>query len=139
MSETDFCRHLLYSSTYSQKKKDKMIKLVSEEFKDKSEGISFTSFKNFYQVLFGGSDLERAMFFLDLQKEGVKRDEFCRVANWVVGADIDHHVLEVVYCLLDEDRDQNLSSWEFQPVLFNWRHARGFQRGALSVTLGNMK
>merc|ERR1711962_1173652 len=139
MSETDFCRHLLYSSSLTQKKKDKMIKLVADKFKDKSEGITFDNFKTFYKVLFGGADLERAMFFLDLQKEGVTKEEFCRVAKWVVGADIDHHVLEVVYCLLDEDGDLNLSTTEFHPVLFSWRHARGFQKGALSIALGNMK
>ena len=88
---------------------------------------------------------------------------------------------KVVYTLLDEDGDENLSTKEFNPVsssssssllsispsentaidtniiyhifikyhksyvniiyqvLFSWRHSRGFQNGALSVTLGNMK
>ena len=139
MSEKDFCRHLLYSSSISQKKKEKMIKLVEAEFKGKSDGISFKSFKTFYNVLFGGADLERAMFFLDSENQGVTRDEFGKVANWVVGTQVDPHVIEVVYCLLDEDGDRNLSTKEFNPVLFSWRHSRGFQNGALSVTLGNMK
>ena len=155
ISETDFCRHLLYSSSISQKRKEKMIKLVEAEFKEKSDGISFESFKTFYNVLFGGADLERAMFFLDSENQGVTRDEFGKVANWVVGTKVDPHVIEVfskkylftkikilpqvVYCLLDEDGDRNLSTKEFNPVLFSWRHSRGFQNGALSVTLGNMK
>merc|ERR1712037_657353 len=139
MSETDFCRHLLYSSSISQKRKEKMIKLVEAEFKGKSDGISFESFKTFYNVLFGGADLERAMFFLDSENQGVTRDEFGKVANWVVGTQVDPHVIEVVYCLLDEDGDRNLSTKEFNPVLFSRRHSRGFQNGALSVTLGNMK
>ena len=155
ISETDFCRHLLYSSSISQKRKEKMIKLVEAEFKGKSDGISFESFKTFYNVLFGGADLERAMFFLDSENQGVTRDEFGKVANWVVGTKVDPHVIEVfskkylftkikilpqvVYCLLDEDGDRNLSTKEFNPVLFSWRHSRGFQNGALSVTLGNMK
>ena len=132
-----------------------MIKLVEAEFKGKSNGISFESFKTFYNVLFGGADLERAMFFLDSENQGVTRDEFGKVANWVVGTKVDPHVIEVfskkymftkvkilpqvVYCLLDEDGDRNLSTKEFNPVLFSWRHSRGFQNGALSVTLGNMK
>merc|ERR1711936_1058528 len=45
MSETDFCRHLLYSSAISQKKKEKMIKMVADEFDGKSKGITFESFK----------------------------------------------------------------------------------------------
>jgi len=139
MSEVDFCRHLLLSSQIPQKKKEKMIKMVAEEFKNSSEGISFESFKSFYYVLFGGADLERAMFFLDEENQGVTRDEFAKVANWVVGAEVDPHVIEVIYCLLDEDGDRNLSTTEFNPVLFNWRSSRGFQKGSLSVTLGNMK
>jgi len=139
ISETDFCRHLLYSSAISQKKKEKMIKMVSDEFEGKSKGITFESFKTFYNVLFGGADLERAMFFLDSEKQGVTSDEFIKIANWVVGRDVDPHVVEVLYCLLDEDGDRNLSTKEFSPVLFSWRNSRGFEKGALSVSLGNMK
>jgi len=140
ISETDFCRHLLYSANISQKKKEKMIKMVAERFQDEKEGgISFESFKTFYYVLFGGADLERAMFFLDHKNNGVTREQFRDVAQWVVGHPVDPHVIEVVYSLLDEDGDQNLSTKEFNPVLFSWRHSRGFQNGALCVTLGNMK
>ena len=37
------------------------------------KGITFEGFKCFYNVLFGGADLERAMFFLDTEKNGVNR------------------------------------------------------------------
>ena len=47
--------------------------------------------------------------------------------------------IQVLYCLLDEDGDRNLSTKEFSPVLFSWRNSRGFEKGALSVSLGNMK
>ena len=63
---------MLYSSSISQKKKEKMIKMVADKFQGKSEGISFDNFKTFYNVLFGGADLERAMFFLDNKNNGVK-------------------------------------------------------------------
>ena len=49
-----------------------MIKMVADKFQGKSEGISFDNFKTFYNVLFGGADLERAMFFLDNKNNGVK-------------------------------------------------------------------
>merc|ERR1712080_416315 len=134
--EMEFTR---YVKATSQKKKEKMIKMVSDEFEGKSKGITFESFKTFYNVLFGGADLERAMFFLDSEKQGVTSDEFIKIANWVVGRDVDPHVVEVLYCLLDEDGDRNLSTKEFSPVLFSWRNSRGFEKGALSVSLGNMK
>ena len=37
------------------------------------KGITFDAFKCFYNVLFGGADLERAMFFLDTEKNGINR------------------------------------------------------------------
>lgn len=59
ISETDFCRHLLYSSSISQKKKEKMIKIVTDKFEGPGTegGISFESFKTFYYVLFGLNNL----------------------------------------------------------------------------------
>ena len=73
-----------------------MIKRVAEEFGgENGKGISFDSFLTFYNVLFGGADLERAMFFLDEEHFGVTRDEFIKVANWVVGVEVDPHVVEV--------------------------------------------
>ena len=36
-------------------------------------GVTFEEFKSFYKVLFGGSDLERAMYFLNTEKNGVDR------------------------------------------------------------------
>ena len=76
-----------------------MIKRVAEEFKgENAKGVSFDSFLTFYNVLFGGADLERAMFFLDEEHFGVTRDEFIKVANWVVGVEVDPHVVEVNFC-----------------------------------------
>merc|ERR1719278_2574738 len=49
ISETDFCRHLLYSSSISQKKKEKMIKMVADRFNGKSEGISFFELQDLLQ------------------------------------------------------------------------------------------
>merc|ERR1712183_969179 len=64
-------------------KTEKMLARVSKRFKGKGPGIAFTSFKNFYNVLFGGADLERAMFYLDTEGRGVNREEFAKIANWV--------------------------------------------------------
>ena len=48
------------------------INRVKHEVKD-GKSITFDDFKNFYHVLFGGSDLERALFFLDTKKQGINR------------------------------------------------------------------
>ena len=83
MSEEDFCRHMLYTSSLTNKRKEKMLARVSKRFKGKGPGISFTAFKNFYNVLFGGADLERAMFYLDTEGRGVNREEFAKISAWV--------------------------------------------------------
>ena len=103
------------------------------------QGVTFEEFKNFYYVLFGGADLERAMFFLDTEKNGVTRDEFYNIARWVANKDISKHIIDVIFTLLDEDGDQHLSIKEFQPVLFQWRHSRGFQKASLHVSLGGLQ
>jgi len=139
MTEEDFCRHMLYTSSLTSKKKEKMLARVSKRFKGKGPGISFTSFKNFYNVLFGGADLERAMFYLDTEGRGVDRKEFAKIANWVCNQELDPHVVDVIYTLLDEDGDENLSTREFNPILFQWRHSRGFQKGSLAMSVGSLK
>ncbi len=138
ISELDFCRHLVYNANIPAKKKAKMFKRVEKKF-SKGTGVDFRDFKNFYYVLFGGADLERAMFFLDSEKKGVTRDEFYNIAFWVAHKDISDHVIDVIFTLLDENLDERLSVKEFQPVLFQWRHSRGFQKSALQVSLGSLK
>ncbi len=138
ISEVDFCRHLLYNALIPAKKKKKMVKRVAKRFTD-TDGISFEDFKSFYYVLFGGADLERAMFFLDSEKMGVTKEEFYHIAHWVAGKEIPRRVIEVLFTLLDDDGDQHLSIKEFQPVLFQWRHSRGFQKASLQVSLGHLK
>ena len=138
MTEVDFCRHLLYSANITEKKKERMIQRVAKKY-GKGIGITFDSFKTFYHVLFGGADLERAMFFLDTEGRGVNRTEFTKIAQWVCTHDLDPHVVDVIYTLLDEDGDESLSTTEFNPVLFQWRHSRGFQKGSLAMSVGKLR
>ena len=44
-------------------------------------------------MLFGGADLERAMFYLDTEGRGVNREEFAKIANWVCNQELDPHVV----------------------------------------------
>ena len=59
------------------------------------------------------------------------RDAFATIVNWVAGSDIDPHIIEVVFALLDDDGDRLLSHEEFCPVLYQWRKSRGFQHQAI--------
>ena len=138
MTETVFCQNLLYASNMTEKKKKRLIKRVSEKFA-KGKGISYENYKAFCTLLFGGADLERALFIMDTQCQGVTRQEFAELAQGVGNADIDPHVIDVIYTLLDENDDGSLSYKEFAPTIFQWRHFRGFKKDCLAVSVGFLR
>ena len=142
ISEVDFSRNILYNANLPAKKKEKMIKRVEKVFGKKGRGISFNQYRTFYNLLFGGTDLERAMFFLDTEseREGVNQVEFSNISKWVLGGtELDSHIVNVIFTLLDEDGDKNLSVKEFVPVMFQWRNSRGFEKASVQVSLGQLK
>merc|ERR1719309_636833 len=104
-----------------------MLQRVKKATKDLgTKGSTFDMFKSFYYVLFGGSDLERAMFFLDAEKKGVNRAEFVDIARWVAGCEIDPHLVEIVYALLDDDYDGHLSIKNLLLYFFNGESLEDF-------------
>ena len=50
-----------------------MLKRVEKAWPAKARGISLPSFKNLFYVLAGGAELERALFYLDVE---VGQDSF---------------------------------------------------------------
>ena len=67
------------------------------------------------------------------------RKEFVDIARWVADCEIDPHLVEIVYALLDDDDNGYLSIREFTPVLFQWRKSRGFQHQSVHVSMGKLK
>merc|ERR1712018_1081264 len=129
ISDLDLCNHLLCCANLTTKQRRQMINHVKRDVDGDSlvGRITYEAFKNFYLVLFGGTDLERAMFFLDTEKKGVNREEFMSIAKSVANCDIERHIVNVIYALLDDNQDGNLSIKEFSPVMFQWRRSRGFE------------
>merc|ERR1712018_380880 len=77
ITDVEFCEHLLAHANLPPKKKAAMIKRVTRFFGESAsnptqiaEGITFDMFKSFYQVLFCGADLVRALFFRVLESGG---------------------------------------------------------------------
>ena len=66
------------------------------------------------------------------------RQEFVDIARWVAGCEIDPHLVEIVYALLDDDNDGHLSIKEFTPVFFQWRKSRGFQHQSVQIAMGKL-
>ena len=110
-----------------------MIKRVTRFFGESAsnptqlaEGITFDMFRSFYHVLYCGADLERAMYFCDLEHGGITKDEFIKISQWISDVEVDEHVVDVIWLLLDEDGHQLLSTDSLSPLLAEWRLARGF-------------
>ena len=102
ISEEDFCKFLLKKSKVPPAQKARMLKRVKQIWPAKARGVSFASFKNFFFVLASGAELERGLFFLDVENIGVDLEEFRKVASWVSQQELSDHVAEVVFVLLDD-------------------------------------
>jgi len=139
ISEEDFCKFLLKRSKIPPGQKAKMLKRVKNIWPAKARGISFPSFYNFFLVLAAGKELERGLFFLDVENIGVDLVEFRKVSQWVSSSDLSDHVAEVVFVLLDEHGSGRILKEDVGPVLYDWRLPRGFDKSALHVMMGNVK
>jgi len=62
-----------------------------------------------------------------------------KIAQWVAGIEVNSHMVDVIYALLDDNDDGSLSIKEFSPVLFQWRKSRGFQHQSLLIAIGHLK
>jgi len=139
ISERDLCHFLLKNSKITPKKQATMLKRVEKMWPSKARGISLPSFRNFFYVLSSGAELERALFFLDVENIGVDLEEFRKVSSWVSGQELSDHVTKVLFILLDDTSKGRLFKEEMGPVLFEWRTSRGFDKGSLQVSLGQLR
>jgi len=139
ISEKDFCKFLLKRTKIPPSQKAKMLKRVKTIWPSKKRGISFPSFKNFFLVLAAGRELERGLFFLDVEDIGVDLDEFRKVAAWVSHSELSDHVAEVVFVLLDDQGQGRIFKENVGPVLFDWRQPRGFDKSSIQIQMGQIK
>lgn len=139
ISEGAFCRFLLNKTKIPPSQKAKMLKRVDTIWPKKARGISFQSFKNFFLVLASGTELERGLFFLDVENIGVELEEFRKVASWVIHNEVSPHTAEVVFVLLDDAGEGRIFKESVGPVLFDWRQPRGFDKSSIHVQLGQLK
>ena len=138
ITDVEFCEHLLANANIPSKKKAQMIKRVTRFFGDSSsnptqlaEGITFDMFRSFYHVLYCGADLERGMFFYDLEHGGMTKEQFSELSKWISDMEVDDHVVDVIFLLLDDDRTGVLSIDNFTPLLAEWRLSRAFMQASM--------
>merc|ERR1712183_1094687 len=139
ISECDLCKFLLKNTKIPPKKKAAMLKRAEKMWPSKARGISLPSFKNLFYVLAGGAELERALFYLDVEGIGVDMEEFRKISSWVSQKELSDHVAKVLFVLLDDDGDGRFFKEEVGPVLFDWRQSRGFDKGSIHVNMGQLR
>jgi len=139
ISEGDFVNFLLKNGKITPKKKAQLIKKVEKIWPSKGRGVSLPSFKSFFYVLAGSVELERALFFLDVEGIGVDKEEFRKISSWVSGLNTSDHVVNVLYVMFDEDEDGRIYRDDIANVLFDWRQARGLDKGGIHVSLGQIR
>merc|ERR1711915_816736 len=103
-----------------------LVKKEEKRWPSKGRGISYPSFKSFFFVLAGGAELERALFFLDVEGIGVDKEEFRKISSWVSQDPTSDHIVNVIYELLDDDGDGRFFKEDISTVLLDWRTSRGF-------------
>jgi len=138
ISEADFCRFLLKRTKIPPKKRVEMLKRVERIWPSKARGVSLPSFKNFFCVLAGGLELERGLFFLDVENIGVDLEEFRKVCSWVSRQELSDHIAEVVFVMLDDQGSGRIFKEAVGPVLFDWRQPRGYDKSSIHVSMGHL-
>jgi len=139
ISERDLCHFLLKNSKIPPKKQAAMLKRVEKVWPSKARGISLPSFRNLFYALASGAELERALFFLDVENIGVDMEEFRKVSSWVTQQELSDHVAKVLFVLIGGDEKGRILKEEISPVLGEWRFSRGFDKGSLQVSLGQLR
>jgi len=139
ISEADFVKFLLKNGKLTPKKRNQLMKKIEKIWPSKGRGISLPSFKSFFHVLAGGVELERALFFLDVEMIGVDKEEFRKISSWVSGQTTSDHIVNVIYEMLDDDEDGRIYRDDIAGVLLDWRQARGLDKGGVHVTLGQIR
>jgi len=139
IAEADFVNFLLKNGKLPPKRKAQLIKRIEAKWPSKGRGVSFPSFQSFFHVLAGSVELERALFYLDVEGIGVDKEEFRKISSWVSGENTSDHVVEILYELLDDDEDGRIYRDDIAQVLLDWRDARGFNKGGFHVSVGQIR
>jgi len=128
ITELDFAQFLLKNGKIPKKKKASMIKNVKSQWPSKAKGVTLQEFKDFFAILASGGELERALYYLDVEGSGVDQAEFRKISSWVSGTEISDHIVDIIFTLLDDDGDRRLQKAEISQVLIDWRNSRGYDK-----------
>ncbi|KAM8907976.1 calcium uptake protein 3, mitochondrial isoform 2-T5 [Spinachia spinachia] len=122
ISEEDFARILLRYTNVDDV--NEYLENVRHSLPDE-KGISFEEFRSFFQFLNNLEDFTIAMQMYNFANRSVGQEEFTRAVYVATGIKLSRHLVNTVFKIFDEDRDDKLSHKEFIGVMKERLHRRG--------------
>ncbi|KAM6952577.1 calcium uptake protein 3, mitochondrial isoform 2-T2 [Lycodopsis pacificus] len=122
ISEEDFARILLRYTNVDDV--SEYLENVRHGLPDE-KGITFEEFRSFFQFLNNLEDFTIAMQMYNFANRSVGQEEFTRAVYVATGIKLSRHLVNTVFKIFDEDRDDKLSHKEFIGVMKERLHRRG--------------
>ncbi|KAK9517735.1 hypothetical protein VZT92_023080 [Zoarces viviparus] len=122
ISEEDFARILLRYTNVDDV--SEYLENVRHGLPDE-KGITFEEFRSFFQFLNNLEDFTIAMQMYNFANRSVGQEEFTRAVYVATGIELSRHLVNTVFKIFDEDRDDKLSHKEFIGVMKERLHRRG--------------
>lgn len=126
ITETDFAHLLLAYAGYESTIKQKKLRRVKRRFGKQGKGISKEDFLSFFHFLKEINDVDTALTFYHLAGAAIDQRTLQHVAKTVALVNLSDHLVDVIFTIFDDDRDNQLSNDEFISVMKK-RLQRGLQ------------
>lgn len=119
ISERQFADILLTYANFQNTKRNKIMKRIQRVYgeKEKRKGVRFQDYLDFFSFLLNIRDVEMALSFHTIAGQPVDPATFKQVAKTVTGIDLNDHLVDIVFCIFDENEDGQLSNKEFVSVM----------------------
>lgn len=127
ITETDFADLLLAYAGYESTIKQKKLRRVKRRFGNQGKGISKEDFLSFCHFLKEINDVDTALTFYHLAGASIDQRTLQHVAKTVALVNLSDHIVDVIFTIFDDDRDNQLSNEEFTSVMKK-RLQRGLQK-----------
>ncbi|XP_078116071.1 calcium uptake protein 3, mitochondrial [Sander vitreus] len=122
ISEEDFARILLRFTKVDDV--SEYLENVRHSLPDE-KGITFDEFRSFFQFLNNLEDFAIAMQMYNFANRSIGQEEFTRGVYVATGIKLTRHLVNTVFKIFDEDRDDKLSHKEFIGVMKDRLHRGG--------------
>lgn len=117
ISELEFAEILLRYTEFDESKKAEKLSNLESEIEEVSRGITFESFQKFSSFMNNLEDFSLALKYHTYANKSISKNEFQRAVKLSSGFELDDQIVDVIFRVFDEDKDESLSYKEFIAVM----------------------